>query len=128
MDKLITSSPTTLEWLRKIKLRIERKIPSLRYDESKYWASFKNPETNRNVVYLQPQKTQIRLFTRLDPSFDSFLQRTPSSSGWEKMYPSIFLIRSENLIDKAVELIIASYREDLRRSENKHVAALPNTA
>jgi len=128
MDTLITSSPTTLEWLKKIKLRIEREIPSLRYDESKYWASFKNPKTNRNVVYLQPQITQIRLFTRLDPSFDSSLKRTPSSSGWAKMYPSIFLITSENLIDKAVELIIASYREDLRRSENKHVAASPNTA
>ena len=110
---LITSSPTTLEWLRKIKFKIERKIPSLIYGEFKYWASFKNPETNRNVVYLQPQKTQIRLLTK--PSFDCFLQRTPSSSGWEKMYPSIFLITSENLIDKAVDLIRASYNEDRRR-------------
>ena len=115
MDTLITSSPTTLEWLKKIKFRIEEKISSLIYGESKYWASFKSPETNRNVVYLQPQKTQIRLFTRLDLSFDRFLKPTPASSGWAEMYPSIFLIRSENSIDKAVELIIASYEEDLRK-------------
>jgi len=104
-----------LKWLREIKFRIEREIPSLIYGEFKYWASFKNPETNRNVVYLQPQRNQIRLFTRLDPSFDSSLQRTPSSSGWKEMYPSIFLITSENLIDKAVDLIRASYNEDRRR-------------
>ena len=115
MDTLITSSPKTLKWLREIKFRIEREIPSLIYGEFKYWASFKNPETNRNAVYLQPQRKKIRLFTRLDPSFDRFLQPTPSSSGWKKMYPSIFLITSENLIDKAVELIKASYREDRRR-------------
>jgi len=115
MDTLITSSPKTLKWLREIKFRIEREIPSLIYGEFKYWASFKNPETNRNVVYLQPQRNQIRLFTRLDPSFDSSLQRTPSSSGWKEMYPSIFLITSENLIDKAVDLIRASYNEDRRR-------------
>ena len=90
MDTLITSSPTTLEWLKKIRLRLKEKIPSLTYHESKYWASFKSPETDRSVAYLQPQKTQIRLFTRLDSSSDRFLQPTPSSSGWAEMYPSIF--------------------------------------
>ena len=30
------------------------------------------------------------------------------------MYPSIFTIKSENSIDKAVEFIIASYEEDFR--------------
>jgi len=69
MDILITSSQKTLGWLHKIKTKIENKKPSLQYSESKYWASFKSPETNRNVVYLQPQKSQIRLFTRLDLTF-----------------------------------------------------------
>jgi hypothetical protein len=104
-----------LEWLNKIKSEIEDKLPPLIYGESKYWASFKNPEINRNVVYLQPQKSQIRLFTRLDLSFDNSLQPTPASSGWAEMYPSIFLIRSENLIDKACNLIISSYKKDLRK-------------
>lgn len=113
METLITSSPTTLRWLNKIKTKTEGKIPSLIYGEAKYWASFKNPKTNRNAVYLQPQKSQIRLFTRLDLSFDGFLQPTPASSGWAEMYPSIFLIRSENSVDKAVDLIVASYKEDL---------------
>lgn len=112
MDTLITSSPPTLGWLNRIKTKIENKISSLQYGESKYWASFKSPETNRNVVYLQPQKSQIRLFTRLDLSFDSSLQPTPSSSGWAEMYPAIFLIRSENSIDKAVDLIVSSYEKD----------------
>ena len=115
MSTLITSSPTTLRWLNKIKSKIEEKIPLLIYGERIYWALFKSPETNRNVVLLHPQRSQIRLFTRLNLSFDSSLQPTPSSRGYMTMYPSIFLIRHENSIDKAVELIIASYEEDLRR-------------
>ena len=115
MDRLITSSPTTLEWLNKIKSKIKEEIPSLIYGESKYWASFKNPKMDRNVAYLQPQKSQIRLFTRLNLSFDGSLQPTPSTGAWGKRFPSIFLIRTENSIDKAVNLIIASYKEDLRK-------------
>ena len=114
MDKLITSSPTTLRWLNKIVSKVKEKNPSLIYGESKYWASFKSPRTNRNCVYLQPQKTQIRLFTRLELSQDDDLQPTPASTGWADMYPSIFLIKSEDVIEKAVELIISSYEYDLR--------------
>ncbi|MHC2994056.1 MAG: hypothetical protein IBV53_00910 [Candidatus Atribacteria bacterium] len=114
MDILITSSLTTLEWLKRIKSKINVKIPSLIYREYKYWASFKNPRTNRKVIHLQPQKTQIRLFTRLDPSFDNVLQPTPASRDWALKYPSIFLIRSENAIEKAVKLIISSYEQDLQ--------------
>ena len=113
MNTLITSSPTTLKWLNNIKSKIERKIPSLKYGERKYWAIFKNPARNRNVVQLQPQKRQIRLFTRLEISFSSSLEPTPSSSGWAKTYPSVFFIRHKDSIDKAIELIISSYEEDL---------------
>lgn len=113
MDTLITSSPTTLEWLTSIRSKIEQQIPSVIYREFKYWASFKSPGTKRNVVFLQPQKTQIRLFTKLATSFDGSLQSTPSSNKWANMYPSIFLIKSVNSIDKACGLIIDSYKEDL---------------
>ena len=113
MNTLITSSPTTLRWLNSIKSKIEGKIPSLKYGDRKYWAIFKSSERNRNVVQLQPQKRQIRLFTRLEISSNSSLEPTPASGRWAEMYPSIFLIRSEDSIDKAVELIISSYKEDL---------------
>ncbi len=116
MNTLITSSPTALKWLNSIKSKVEGKIPSLKYDDCKTnWAVFKSPETNRNVVYLQLQKKQIRLLTRLEISFDNSLELTPASGGWAEMYPSIFFIRSENSIDKAVEIIIASYEKDAHR-------------
>lgn len=115
MDRLITSSPTTLRWLSKIKSKIEEKISSLVYDESKYWASFKSPKTNRNIVYLQPQKSQIRLFTRLPLSSDHELRPTPASMNWAEMYPSVFLIRSESAIEKAIGLIVSSYEYDLHQ-------------
>jgi hypothetical protein len=114
VDTLITSSPATKEWLRIIKSNIAAKIPSLIYNEFKYWASFKSAETKRNIVYLHPQKGQIRLFTILDLSFDNSLQRTPSSSKWADLFPSIFLIKSGTLINKACDLIMSSYQENLR--------------
>ena len=112
MDALITSSSKTIRWLSTIKAKVEEKNPSLKYGESKYWASFKSTKTNRNIVYLHPQKKQIRLFTRLAPSFNSNLQMTPSSSKWADTCPSMFTIRSEDSINKAIEFIISSYEED----------------
>lgn len=112
MATLITSSPTTLEWLNKIRSEIERTCPSLKYQESKYYSSFKSLKTNRNIAYLHPQKTQIRLFTRLDSSYDKVLKPTPSSGSWAEMYPSIFVIKSEDMIKKAIELVIKSYEYD----------------
>jgi len=112
MDTLITSSSTTIRWLSTIKAKVEEKNLSLKYSKAKYCASFKSPKTNRNIAYLQPQKTQIRLFTRLAPSFNSNLQTTPASHNWADMYPSIFTIRSEDSINKAIEFIISSYEQD----------------
>jgi hypothetical protein len=112
MDVLITSSSKTIRWLSTIKSKVEAKNLPLKYVESKYWASFRSPKTNRNIAYLQPQKNQVRLFTRLPPSFNSNLQMTPSSSKWEDTFPSIFTISSEDLINKAIEFIISSYKED----------------
>lgn len=112
MDRLITSSSTTLRWLDTVKSEVKKRITSLTYGESKYWAFFKSSETNRNIVYLQPQKSQIRLLTKLDLSFDNCLQPTPASSSWAILYPSIFLIRSEDKIEKGIKLIISSYKYD----------------
>lgn len=113
-DRLLDSSPTTLAWLDMIRARVGKEIPSLSYEESKHWATLKSPKTNRSVCYLNPQKSQIRLFTKLDSSYDSHLQPTPLSHGWAAQYPSIFVIRSESEIGKAVELISKSYEKDLR--------------
>ena len=115
MDVLITSSPETIKWLDAIKSDISKEIPSIEYNESTNWASFKNPATKRNFVYLQPFKKQIRLFTELPLSFDTELESTPSSRIWAKMYPSIFKIRSERDVEKAIYLIINSYRLDVNK-------------
>jgi predicted transport protein len=114
MDKLITSSLTTLQWLDKIASEIKKRIPHLTYGNAKYVAFFKNPQTNRNIVYLQPQKKQIRVYLRLNLSDDTYLQRTPISGNWAEMYPSFFITSSESMIEKAIELIMKSYKHDLR--------------
>lgn len=114
MKGLITSSRMTLKWLYIIKCEVEKKIPSVIYTESKYWAALNNPNSNRNFVYLQPQKGQMRLFTKLTPSSNDLLRPTPATDKYAEMYPSIFKIRSEDMIDNAVKLIILSYEEDVR--------------
>jgi hypothetical protein len=81
MEQLVDSSATTLGWFREIRAAIERKDAPLTYGTSKYWASFKSGDSDRNVVYLHPQKGQIRLFTRLELSFDRELEPTPASMG-----------------------------------------------
>lgn len=108
MDKLINSSFTTLRWLKKIRSEIEEKAPSLRYKETKYYAPFWSPGKNKNIAQLNPQRSQIRVFLRLDPSYDLQLQPTPSTFGYAESYPSLFSIRDESMIGKAIELIISS--------------------
>lgn len=115
MDTLITSSPKTKSWLFIIESNIKQKNSKVRYNETKYWASFKSSRTDRNVAYLQPQKNQIRIFVRLEPSADSVLQKTPASHNWATMYPALFTLESETLMTKAVELILCSFEEDLRK-------------
>ena len=108
MDKLITSSPTTLRWLKRIKSETEEKAPFLRYKETKYYAQFWSPEKNRNIVQMNLQGKQVRIFLRFNPSYDPQLQPTPSTSGYAESYPSLLLIKDESMIRKAIELIISS--------------------
>ncbi len=112
MGVLVSSSPETIRWLYIVKSNIKKKIPSLEYHESKYWASFKRPNT-RNIAYLDPSKSRIRLFTRLPLSFGHGLEPSPASMEWKRMYPTVFKMASENAIEEATFLIIESYHFDL---------------
>ena len=112
MDKLITSSSITRQWLNNIVSEVKKRISSVRYKESKHYASLKNSATGKIFVHLNPQPHQIRLFTPLDQLYDTVLR--PSRSGW-KHFLSVFVIKSEDMIDKAIDLIISSYEEDCHR-------------
>jgi len=118
MGKLIDSSGSTFRWLSKIKSIIHVKVPSLTYRESKHWASIHNPETGKNIVYFHPTSNGIMLFTKLNHMSDGVLQPSPSSKQW-KAYPSVYTMRSEDDIDKAVQLIINSYLEDKKEKRKK---------
>jgi hypothetical protein len=113
LNSISPSSPETRNWLQLIISRTTEQIPQLEYTESKYWGAFKNPATHRNVVYIQPTKKQIRLHTRLPLSYDDALEATSASKKWAETCPSLFRIRSEFEIEKAVALIVGSYNFDL---------------
>ncbi len=116
LSVLITTSPETRRWLDTIKANINKEIPSAEYYETMHWASFKNPSTNRRFVYLNPLVKQIRLFTKLPVHLDIRLEPTPSSGTWAETYPSIFKIRSDFDVEKAIDLIIKSYSSDMAKT------------
>jgi hypothetical protein len=110
---ILTSSPETRSWLEIIISGVAEEIPTLEYVESKYWGAFKNPVTHRNVVYLQPMKKQIRLHTRLPLTYDEALEATSASKEWAETCPSLFRVRCEGDVEKAIALIVGSYNFDL---------------
>ena len=112
---LITASSLTRRWLEIIKADVIREIPSSKYYETKYWASFKNPAINRRFSQLNLLAKEIRVFIKVPVSFDVRLEPTPSSRTWAETYPSIFKVRSENDAKKASYLIIESHKSDLKK-------------
>jgi hypothetical protein len=113
LNSIVTSSKETRSWLELVISGVAEQLPQLEYVESKYWGAFKNPTTHRNVVYLQPTKKQIRLHTRLPLTFDEALEATSASKEWAETCPSLFRVRSEFDVEKAVSLIVGSYNFDL---------------
>lgn len=112
MDRLVVSSPTTRRWLERIRFELEKRCPSLMYKETKHYAPFFSPQKKRNIAQLNPQPNQIRVFLRLEPSYDRRLQPTPSTSGYARTYPSLFVVKDESMIENAIELVVASYEYD----------------
>ncbi len=113
VNSIVTSSSETRSWLELIISGVAEQVPQLEYIESKFWGAFKNPMTHRNVVYLQPTKKQIRLHTRLPLTFDEALEETSASKQWAETCPSLFRVKSEFDVEKAVSLIAGSYNFDL---------------
>ena len=110
---IVTSSAETRTWLELLISAVAEQVPALEYVESQYWGTFKNPTTHRNVVYIQPTKKQIRLHTRLPLTYDEALEATSASKEWAEACPSLFRVRSEFDVEKAVSLIVGSYNYDL---------------
>jgi len=109
MDTIIKSSNLTRSWLEKIKAGVSKANPSIIYDEVKYWAKFKSPNTDRIIAWLNPNKNSIRLFIGLDPDTEQDIKKSPSH--W-KRFKSLFRINSEKKISQAIELIIQSFNYD----------------
>lgn len=114
MDDLKQASTKTRRWMEQITTLTKRRIPRMEASNKDYWVTFKSYVTNRNFVIFNPQVNQIRMFTKLDISVDPSLQRTPSSNSYARLYPSIFVIKSEAMIPKVIELIMSSFELDSR--------------
>jgi hypothetical protein len=108
-DTLFTASPTTRQWLSIIKSELEKRCSNIEYREAKYYAPLYSSVEHKNIAHLNPQSGQIRIFLRIPCSTDELLQPTPSTGSYAKIFPSLFILKNEALIEKAIELIILSY-------------------
>ncbi|MDY0382914.1 MAG: hypothetical protein RBS20_04160 [Atribacterota bacterium] len=107
--KLITASPTTRRWLSIIKSELKKICPNIGYRETKHYAPLYSSVERKIIAHLNPQSGQIRIFLRIPCSTDELLQPTPSTGSYAKNFPSLFILKNEALIEKAIELIILSY-------------------
>ena len=108
-NKLIKASPTTRQWLRIIKSELEKRCPNIKYIEKKYYAPLYSSVEHKIIAHLNPQSGQVRIFLRIPCSADEVLQPTPSTGSYAINFPSLFILKNEALIEKAIELIILSY-------------------
>ncbi len=109
LDRVVSSSATTRNWLELIRKGVEKKYPDIGFDLTKYWAKFTKPKINTVFVYLKPTSNMIRIFLPLDFNTEKDLDESPSTKSWGAIYKSTYRIDSEEKIDKAIELIIKSY-------------------
>ncbi len=110
---LAQSSPLTREWINRIRIGVVNLIPTIQFEEVKYYAKFISAERNRVIAYLNPIKRNIRLFLRIDMDQEIDIDQTPSSSDWAETFPSIYNIDSIEKIERAIELIVFSYQNNL---------------
>ncbi len=116
VEILVRSPPETRNWLELIITGVATNTSQLEYVKSQFWGTFRNSATRRNVVYVQPTRKQIRLHMHLPLSYDDNLEATSASKHWAKTCPSLFRVKSEADIEKAISLITGAYQFDLSRN------------
>lgn len=107
---LINSSPITLQWLEKLERSIKKEIDSdFKILSRKYWAPLRKQGERKNLAYIHPQKTQIRIVVALPKSASKYLKDSPSTKKWYDDFPAMFMIKNESDIDLAVRIFKAVY-------------------
>ncbi|MBD3214409.1 MAG: hypothetical protein GF311_17490 [Candidatus Lokiarchaeota archaeon] len=103
----------TRDWLKIIKKRIEERNSGVFYSEKKYWVKFESLEEDRAIAWIQANKKSLRLFLKLDYNIYNDLNESPCTQNWGKSFPSVYKISSAEQINRAIELILESYFNDL---------------
>lgn len=107
---LIDASPTTLQWLEILERSIKKEIDSdFKVLNRKYWAPLRKQGERKNLAYIHPQKTQIRIVVALPKSASKYLNDSPSTKKWYDNFPALFVIKNENDIRTAIRIIKATY-------------------
>ena len=82
--------------------------------DAKYWCSCRSISRNSAFAYIQPQKSQIRIFPKLRhdqfPTTPLVVQRMKRGGSWGKEYECWFRIWSEDQIGDTVKILKCALR------------------
>ena len=77
--------------------------------DEKYWCSCRSISRDSAFAYIQPQKSQIRIFPKLRydqfPTTPLVINRMKRAGDWGKRYECWFKIWNENQIEDAVKIL-----------------------
>jgi len=86
--------------------------------DSKYWCSCRSISRDSAFAYIQPQKSQIRIFPKLRydqiPNTPLIINRMKRASAWGEEYECWFRIRSEDQIEDAVKILKCALKYHVR--------------
>lgn len=78
--------------------------------DSKYWCSCRSISRDSAFAYIQPQKSQIRIFPKLRydhiPNTPLIINRMKRAGTWGKEYECWFIINNEDQLKDAVKILI----------------------
>jgi len=87
---------------------------------SKYWCGCRSISEDSAFAYIQPQKSQIRIFPKLRydqiPKTPLTINRMKRAGSWGEKYECWFRIWRENQIEDAVKILKCALQNHKRRT------------
>ena len=106
---LITGYPRMLMLLDRLINELKMLSKDVERRDTKYWCSCRSVSRNSAFAYIQPQKSQIRIFPKLRhdqfPTTSLVIKRMKRAGSWGKEYESWFRIWNEDQIGDAVKIL-----------------------
>ena len=117
---LITGSPQMLRLLDKLIHDMKTLSKDVERRDSKYWCSCRSISRDSAFAYIQPQKSQIRIFPKLRydqiPNTPLIINRMKRAGPWGEEYECWLRISNEDQIEDAVKILKSALKHHKYRT------------